>query len=64
VIGAGGHVYAIENVAWTGALEGVLPEGRLTDVSLEALPFGTVRFPEPLDIVWIRQNYHDLKIAE
>jgi hypothetical protein len=50
VIGACGHVYAIENVAWTGALEGVLAGG-LTNVSLEALPFGTVRFPKPLDIV-------------
>ncbi|SHN84637.1 class I SAM-dependent methyltransferase [Bradyrhizobium erythrophlei] len=64
VIGASGHVYAIENVAWTGALEGALAEGRLTNVSLEALPFGTVLFPEPLDIVWITQNYHDLKIAQ
>ena len=64
VVGASGHVYAIENVAWTGELEGVLAEGRLTNVSLEALPFGAVRFPKPLDIVWVTQNYHDLKIAE
>jgi predicted methyltransferase len=56
VIGASGHVYAIENMAWTGALEGVLAEGRLTNVSSEALPFGTVRFPKPLDRVWITQN--------
>jgi predicted methyltransferase len=64
VIGASGHDYAVENVAWTSALEGVNAEGRLTNVSLEVLPFGTVRFPKPLDIVWITQNYHDLKIAE
>jgi predicted methyltransferase len=64
VIGASGHDYAVENVAWTSALEGVNAEGRLTNVSLEVLPFGTVRFPKPLDIVWISQNYHDLKIAE
>jgi predicted methyltransferase len=64
VTGASGHVYAIENVAWAGAIERVLAEGRLTNVSLEALPFGVVRFPEPLDIVWITQNYHDLEIAE
>jgi predicted methyltransferase len=64
VIGASGHVYAIENVAWRGAFEGVLAEGRLTNVSLEALPFGTVRFPKALDLIWITQNYHDLKIAE
>jgi predicted methyltransferase len=64
VTGASGHVYAIENVAWAGAIERVLTEGRLTNVSLEALPFGAVRFPKPLDIVWVTQNYHDLKIAE
>jgi predicted methyltransferase len=64
VVGASGHVYAIENVAWTGAIEGELAEGRLTNVSLEALPFGTVQFPKPLDIIWITQNYHDLKIAQ
>jgi predicted methyltransferase len=36
----------------------------MTNASLEALPFGTIRFPKPLDMVWITQSYHDLKIAE
>jgi len=27
-------------------------------------PFGTVRFAKPLDIAWVTQNYHDLKIAK
>lgn len=64
VVGAEGHVYALENEAWTGTLEVLLANGQLTNVSLEALPFGTVRFPKLLDIVWITQNYHDLKIAQ
>jgi predicted methyltransferase len=64
VVGTGGHVYAIENADWGGALKAVLAEGRLTNVSLEALPFGTVNFPKPLDLVWVTQNYHDLKIAQ
>jgi predicted methyltransferase len=45
VIGASGHVYAIENVAWTGALDGVLAEGRLTNVSLERYHSGRSGFP-------------------
>jgi predicted methyltransferase len=64
VVGVSGHVYAIENVDWAGRLKAVLAEGRLTNVSEEALPFGTVRFLKPLDLVWLTQNYHDLKIVQ
>ena len=64
VVGTSGHVFTLENESWAGALNAVLAEGRLTNVSAEALPFGTVRFPKPLDLVWVTQNYHDLKIAE
>jgi len=63
-VGVSGHVYAIENVNWAGRLKAVLAEGRLTNVSEEALPFGIVSFPKPLDLVWLTQNYHDLKIAQ
>jgi predicted methyltransferase len=63
LVGPEGHIYAIENKAWQGPqpLDKVLGKA---NVSLEALPFGTVQFPKPLDLVWITQNYHDLKIAE
>jgi predicted methyltransferase len=67
VVGPKGHVYAIENAGWKGAVkadEAMLAEGKLTNVSVEALPFGTVRFPKPLDLAWVTQNYHDLKVAE
>ncbi len=66
IVGPEGHVFAIENVKWQGATpldKKLLAEGK-RNVSLEALPFGTVRFSQPLDLVWITQNYHDLKIAE
>jgi predicted methyltransferase len=33
-------------------------------VSIDVQPFGTVNFPKPLDIAWVTQNYHDLKIAQ
>jgi predicted methyltransferase len=67
VVGPRGHVYGIENAGWKGAVkadEAMLADSKLTNVSIEPLPFGTVRFPKPLDLVWITQNYHDLKVAQ
>ena len=66
IVGPSGHVYGIENAGWTGAVkadQGILAGGKLANVSIESLPFGTVGFPRPLDLVWVTQNYHDLKIA-
>ncbi len=67
VVGPQGHVYAIENVGWKGAVkadQALLADGKLANVSIAPLPMGTVEFARPLDLVWITQNYHDLKIAE
>ena len=67
VVGPTGHVYGLENQGWKGAVEAndkLLAEGKWKNVSMEAKPFGTVSFPKPLDIAWVTQNYHDLKIAE
>ena len=67
VVGPRGHVYGIENAGWKGAVkadQALVTEGKFTNVSIEALPFGSVQFPKPLDLAWITQNYHDLKIAE
>ena len=67
VVGPKGHVYGLENAGWKGAVKAdaaITAGGRYANVSIEALPFGEVRFPEPLDLVWVTQNYHDLKIAE
>ncbi len=67
VVGPTGHVYGIENDRWKGAVEAnkaLLAEGKWNNVSMDVQPFGTVKFPKPLDIAWITQNYHDLKIAK
>ena len=67
VVGEAGHVYGIENDRWKGAVEGdkaLLAEGRWKNVSMDVQPFGTVKFPRPIDIAWMTQNYHDLKIAK
>jgi predicted methyltransferase len=67
VVGPTGHVYGLENAGWKGAVaanDKLLAEGRWKNVSMDAKPFGTVSFPRPLDIAWVTQNYHDLKVAE
>jgi predicted methyltransferase len=67
VVGPTGHVYGIENVNWKGAVEAntaLLAEGKWKNVSIDTQPFGTVKFPRPLDVAWVTQNYHDLKIAK
>ena len=67
VVGPTGHVYGIENDRWKGAVDAdkaLLAEGKWKNVSIDVQPFGTVNFPKPLDIAWVTQNYHDLKIAQ
>lgn len=67
VVGVKGHVYGIENEGWKGAVEAnnaLLADEKLKNVSIATRPFGTVNFPKPLDLAWVTQNYHDLKIAK
>lgn len=66
IVGPKGHVFGIENIAWQGKtpLGDVLRAEGKSNVTVTALPFGTVRFSKPLDLVWVTQNYHDLKIAK
>jgi predicted methyltransferase len=67
VVGPSGHIYTIENDRWQDSVKddrAMLAEGKWKNVSLEVKPFGTVDFPKPLDLAWVTQNYHDLKIAK
>ena len=67
VVGPKGHVYGLENLGWKGAVDAdkaLLAEGKWANVSMDYQRFGTVHFPAPLDLAWVTQNYHDLKIAE
>lgn len=67
VVGPSGHIYAIENAGWNDSVKddrAMLAEGKWKNVSLDVQPFGTVKFPKPLDLAWLSQNYHDLKIAK
>jgi predicted methyltransferase len=68
VVGPKGHVYGLENQGWKGAVKAdqdLFKEcPKCTNVTIDSQPFGTVAFPKPLDLAWVTQNYHDLKIAE
>jgi predicted methyltransferase len=67
VVGPKGHVYGIENRIWKGAVsadKALLAEGKWKNVSIDFETFGTVNFPKPLDLAWVTQNYHDMKVAE
>lgn len=67
VVGPSGHIYTIENAGWNDSVKddrAMLAEGKWKNVSLDVQPFGTVKFPKPLDLAWVTQNYHDLKIAK
>jgi predicted methyltransferase len=67
VVGPSGHVLAVENAGWNDSVKddrAMLAEGKWNNVSLDVQPFGTVRFAQPLDLAWVTQNYHDLKIPQ
>ncbi|HEX4693523.1 methyltransferase [Sphingomonas sp.] len=66
VVGPKGHIYGMENLRWGDpkADKAVIDAAKGGNVSIEAAAFGTVRFPKPLDLAWVTQNYHDLKIAK
>jgi predicted methyltransferase len=67
VVGPSGHIYAVENAGWNDSVKDdrtMLAEGKWRNVSLDVQPFGSVNFPKPLDLAWVTQNYHDLKIAK
>jgi len=67
VVGPKGKVYALETTRWPSSVEAtkkVLNEKGRSNVHLTATPFGTFDIPEKIDLFWITQNYHDLRIAE
>ena len=65
VVGPKGHVYGIENAKWKSAVEADQKlDAELKNVTIDSGPFGKVDFPKPLDLAWVTQNYHDMKIAE
>lgn len=67
VVGPKGHIVGIENAGWKGAVKAdraMLMEPGLSRVDLDVETFGQMNVPQPVDLFWITQNYHDLKIAQ
>ena len=63
IVGPAGHVYGLENERWMKP-EDAVKLSSVPGITIERATFGTVHFPRPLDLAWVTQNYHDLKIAE
>ncbi len=67
VVGPKGKVFGLENVGWTDAVSAdqqLLAGPGLKNVTLDVEPFGQFKLPQPIDLFWITQNYHDLHIAK
>jgi predicted methyltransferase len=67
VVGAKGKIFALENAGWKDAVKAdqdMLAQIGLPNVVLDAETFGQFKLPVKVDLFWITQNYHDLKIAK
>lgn len=65
-VGTTGHVYAFQPAEWDAFLKGREPPvnavaSAYPDVSVIKAPVNDLSAPQPLDLVWTAQNYHDLK---
>ena len=67
VVGPRGRVIGTENAGWKGAVKSdqqVLASLNRPNVTITAKPFGELDLPQPIDLFWITQNYHDLQVDE
>ncbi|HEX4533179.1 MAG TPA: hypothetical protein VH000_03030 [Rhizomicrobium sp.] len=65
VVGPSGKIYGIENAKWDdGSDAKVSSEPSHGNVSIQIVKFGEFNLPQPVDLFWITQNYHDLHIAK
>lgn len=65
VVGPTGHIYGIENAKWDDGSDAKVAAAVANhNVSMQSARFGEFNLPEPVDLAWITQNYHDLHIAK
>ena len=67
IVGPRGRILGIENAGWKSAVKAdqqMLTEAGRTNVQLDVEPFGQFSLPQKVDVFWITQNYHDLKIPK
>ena len=64
VVGPDGHVYALwpQGVpeARTAAVKAIAADPAYANVTELEQPLTALKFPEPVDVIWTSQNYHDL----
>jgi predicted methyltransferase len=70
VVGAGGHVYALVPAPSPNAppdaldraarVKAIAADPNYSNVSVVVEPFAQLKAPEPVDLVWTSQNYHDV----
>jgi len=67
IVGPKGQILGIENAGWKGAAEAdrkMMADLNRPNIQLDVEPFGQMKIPGQVDLFWITQNYHDLKIAK
>jgi predicted methyltransferase len=64
-VGPTGHVYAVNLPALNDRIKAqtkpVLDDPAYKNVTYLEQPFGELKAPEPVDVVWTSMNYHDFK---
>ncbi|MDP9011479.1 MAG: methyltransferase [Pseudomonadota bacterium] len=70
LVGPGGHVYALvpaplpdapaDRPDFAARVKAIAADPNYTNVSVVVEPFSELKTPEPVDLVWTSQNYHDL----
>ena len=64
-VGVGGHIYVANlptfNEAFKTGVDPIIASPAYGNVSKIEQPFNEIRTPEPVDVVWISENYHDFK---
>jgi predicted methyltransferase len=65
VVGPTGHVYATNlptlNDRFKTGVNPIIADSSYGNVTVVEQPFGELKFPEPLDVVFTSENYHDFQ---
>jgi predicted methyltransferase len=67
IVGPNGKIYGMETTRWKGCLPSDLKmaaEPGRNNIAIDGRAFGEFHLPQPVDLFWITQNYHDLHIKE
>jgi predicted methyltransferase len=70
IVGPAGHVYALvpapspnapaDTPDFAARVKAIAADPNYSNVSVVVEPFAELKAPEPVDLVWTSQNYHDL----